>query len=443
MFDANYWQSTKTMLLIYFEYIFLLSYLSMSIFLKNPKKLLKIGVLAAILLSGCTTPITPDFSAMSKKYANVLEQYQIDLIFTNIIRASLDHPLSFLDMPNITGTGSIVTIPGALATFGNTGPFVASPLSGALGLVTPSLSMQVGNSFNFSQSSLDNSSFWKPFLTPIQLDAAKYFLHNHIPREVIFSMVVDEIAVSYPDGQEKKFFNNPLRAEYPEFQKVMYQLLSYGLNVQSILNETYEGQPMTVAQLEKNYGAGYVNLLAGHGMKLIPANKPSNNSQVATYQIIKSAPEFKLCIKQNQFRNDVIKNYGSDLLCQPLANSNPNPAKEPQTTFAFRSVKNIYDFLGQVTDAQLANPPYLVTLLPTEDTIAKKTNESNRYALFVVNRNKNGKTFSTMDALDDNTYSIPRENNGYSTLVINILSQFQALAKSPGSIPSSPAVLIK
>ena len=414
----------------------------MTVFLKMPSKLLKIGILSAILLSGCTTPVTPDFSAMSKKYANVLEQYQIDMIFTNIIRASLNRPLSFLDMPNITGTGSVLTIPTISTTFGGTGPFVASPLSGALGLVTPSLSMQVGNSFNFSQSSLDNSAFWKPFLTPIQLDAVKYFLNNHIPKEVILSMVVDEIVISYPDGSQKKLLNSPLRAEYPEFQKAMYQLLGYGLNVQQSLNETYEGQPMTVAQLEKNYGAGYVNLLAGHGMKVIPANKSSGNSQ-ATYQIIKTTPVLKICSNQNQFRNDIIKNYGGDLLCQPLAKSSANLAKEPQTTFTFRSVKNIYDFLGQVTDAQLANPPYLVTLLPSENTIAKRSTESNRYALLVVNRNKDGETFSTMEALNSKTYSIPSENNGYSTLVINILAQFQGLAKSPGSIPSSPAVLIK
>ena len=53
--------------------------------LKNPiKKLLLAELFALLTLSGCTTPITPDFSAMSKKYANILEQYQIDMIFTNI-----------------------------------------------------------------------------------------------------------------------------------------------------------------------------------------------------------------------------------------------------------------------------------------------------------------------------------------------------------------------
>ena len=200
---------------------------------------------------------------------------------------------------------------------------------------------------------------------------------------------------------------------------------------------------MTQAQLEKDYGMDYVKLLAGHSMRVIPANQASSKTQQKTYQIIKTSPTFKLCSDQNQFKSAITKDFGSDLVCQPSLGD--STTKEPQTKFTFRSIKNIYDFLGQVTEAQLDNPPYLLTLPPTDETLAKKSkaNESNRFALLVVNRNKDEKTFSTMEALNDNTYSIPRENNGYSTLVINLLAQFQALAKSPGSIPSSPAVLIK
>ena len=44
---------------------------------------------------------------------------------------------------------------------------------------------------------------------------------------------------------------------------------------------------------------------------------------------------------------------------------------------------------------------------------------------------------------DGDVYSIPAENNGYSALVIDVLSQFLNLNKSPGSIPASPSVLVK
>ncbi len=415
----------------------------MSMPLPITKKLISIGIFSVALLSGCTTPITPDFSAMSKKYANILEQYQIDMIFTNIIRASQDHPLSFLDMPNITGTGSITTIPALSTNFmGMAGTNLAAPLNGALASVTPSLSMQIGNSFNFSQASLDNATFWKGFLTQIPLNSLKYFIHNHIPKEVIFNLVVDEIVITSPDGKQKTYINNPLRPQYPEFQKEMYQLISHGLTVQSSFDATDAGTPMTEKELEKNYGANPKQVLAQNGMELRQvASKP-----VAQYQIVKLTPAYKICMETSQFENFVKQNYGSNSLCQLSKVSeaaSKNKTAEPKLDIAIRSTKNIYDYLGQVTDAQLADPPNLVTLRPTDTTFVKKTSESNRFALLVVNRNASTKSFASTDSSDDNSYSIPRENNGYSTIVINLLAQFQTLAKSPGSIPSSPAVLIK
>lgn len=66
---------------------------------------------------GCTTGITPDFGQMSSKYANSLEQYQINMIFQNILRASENRPVSFLDMPTINGSGSIGVTPAVSALF--------------------------------------------------------------------------------------------------------------------------------------------------------------------------------------------------------------------------------------------------------------------------------------------------------------------------------------
>lgn len=412
--------------------------------LKNPlKKLPLAGLFALLTLGGCTTPVTPDFAAMSKKYANILEQYQIDMIFTNIIRSSMDRPLSFLDMPNITGTGSITINPSLSTSFLGMGSmYVPQNLSGVLGTVVPSIGMQAGNSFNFSQSSLDNSLFWKSFLTPIELQSSKYFLHNHIPKELIMSLIVDEIVFTSPDGKQKVLINNPLRPEHPEFQKELYRLISYGITVQNTFNTIDEGAPMTEKELEKNYGANPKQLLAQNGMQL----KQVSASPVARYQIVKLQPVYKLCIDKNEFENFVKQNYGSGLLCKEsdaVQAATQNKTKEPRVEFSLRSTKNIYDYLGQVVHAQLANPPYLVTIPASDGTFVKKPNESNRFALLLVNQNASGKTFASMDSLDGISYSIPQENNGYSTLVINLLAQFQTLAKSPGSIPSSPAVLIK
>jgi hypothetical protein len=52
------------------------------------------------------------------------------------------------------------------------------------------------------------------------------------------------------------------------------------------------------------------------------------------------------------------------------------------------------------------------------------------------------KSIATVE-YDGDSYIIPAENNGYSALVIDVLSQFLNLNKIPGSIPASPSVLVK
>jgi hypothetical protein len=408
------------------------------------KKVFLLVFFSLSFLGGCTTPSTPDFLEMTKKYASVIEQYQIDMIFANIIRSALDRPLSFLDIPNITGTGSVTNTASLFANFAGTGAFVADRLQGSLATVTPSWSLQFGNSFNFSQASLDNAVFWKAFLTPISAESAKYFIFNHMPKEVVFSLMIDEIIISYPNGKRKFFINNPQRPEHLEFQKELYQLLSYGLGVHSTYDYTNAGDPMSEEQLIKDYGANPRQVLAKSGYEL----RLTEIGPAAQYQIVKLTPVYKLCIRPGEFNNVVKEKYGSNLICQDSAIAEAtmsDKSRESKLIMVLRSPKSVYDYLGQVVNAQLADPPYLVTLPPTSEfTYIKNPKESNKFALFVINRNKpNEKTFSRIDAGDDNTYSIGRENIGYSTLVINLLAQFQVLAKSPGSIPSSPAVLIR
>ena len=74
-------------------------------------------IVTALTLTGCGSTLAPDFGEMSEKYANILEQYQINMLFVNILRASENRPVSFLDMPSINGSGSITTTPTASALF--------------------------------------------------------------------------------------------------------------------------------------------------------------------------------------------------------------------------------------------------------------------------------------------------------------------------------------
>jgi hypothetical protein len=51
--------------------------------------------------------------------------------------------------------------------------------------------------------------------------------------------------------------------------------------------------------------------------------------------------------------------------------------------------------------------------------------------------------FAEFNSLDGNAYIIPSENNGYSQMVVDFLTQVQGLSKTPGSVPPSPAILIR
>ena len=401
-----------------------------------------------LLLSGCGSAVAPDFSAMSSKYANTLEQYQINMIFQNILRSSENRPVSFLDMPTINGSGSITITPSISALFaGGAIPANASysAISGGLATLTPGLSLTVGNNFNFTQSSLDNAVFWKGYLSELPIESVKYFEHNHIPKEVLLSLVVDEIVIEKPNGDTATYINNPLRPDHPEFQKHLYKLIEYGLGAYLVDTSQKIGPPISATSIKTRFGDNAFQVMKETGIAL---------QKVETYpdvlfQPIQVSKQYKLCIKTNKYENFVRQEYGPEIFCEETSAEKikrQNAAKrlQPKITISIRSTNNIFEYLGEVVKAQLNTPPYLVTLPPTATTFRSNKGAKNEFALFVVNKDlPTPRPFAAIEGLDDSIYSIPSQNNGYSPLAIKLLAQFMSLQKIPGSIPASPSVLLK
>jgi hypothetical protein len=400
------------------------------------------------ILSGCGSTGAPDFSQMSAKYANILEQYQINMIFQNILRSSEDRPVSFLDMPTINGSGSITTTPYASAFFsGGILPYNASylPINGGLNSITPGISLSVGNTFNFTQSSLDNAVFWKGYLNELPIEMVKYFEHNHIPREVLFSLVVDEIIITQPDGSVTYLINNPLRPDYPEFQKRLYKLIGYGLGAYLVDTSQKIGPPLSASNLKSTFGENAFQVMKDSGVVLQRVSSDSN----LTFQPIEVSKKYRICINVNKYENFIREEFGDEIFCQEtlvqeIKKTNLAKKKQPKVEIRIRSTNNIFEFLGQVVKAQLADPPYMLTLPPTATTFNSNKKTANEYALLVVDKDKSQpRPFSSIEGLDGSIYSIPSQNNGYSPLAIKLLSQFMSLQKIPGSIPASPSVLLK
>jgi hypothetical protein len=400
------------------------------------------------LLGGCTSTLTPDFGQMSSKYANTLEQYQINMIFQNILRAADNRPVSFLDMPTINGSGSIGITPSVGALFtGGAIPYNASynVIQGGLSAVTPNTSMTLNNTFNFTQSSLDNAVFWKGYLNELPLETVKYFADNNIPKEVFFSLVIDEIQFVQPNGQKQTYINNPLRPDYPEFLKQLYGLINEGLGANLIPSLLEIGPPMTIEKFKPQLGEKGLEFLKESGITLKKVDGP----QKYMFQPVQMSQQYKRCINVDKYENFIAQQYPKGLYCQEtvvemMDKQDPLKKNQPKLNVKLRSTNNVFEFLGQVVKAQLAEKPYLVTLPPTAGTFNDNQDKVNRYALLVVDKDKpTKKPFSSIEGLDGDVYSIPSENHGYSSLSIKLLSQLMSLQKIPGSIPSSPSVLLK
>lgn len=395
------------------------------------------------VLTSCTTPVTPDFTEMSANYAGILEQYQLNSILINIIRASSERPLSFLDIPSINGSGNVTTSPSLNASLNG---LIGGLAGGPAGItsISPSLSLSFGNSFNFSQSSLDNATFLRGFLSPIPVETAKFFISDNLPREVMFSLVIAAIEIKQPDGKSVKYINNPLLPEYPEFKDELYRLLSYGLTVDQVQEEANK-PPMRPGRIPNNPmpGGGYNPSFSGMGSPY-GGMGGGYGGMGGMYGQSQPQTQYKVCVDENKFANFVKQEFSPGIFCKTSAGSDNKKGSKAELILTIRSTHSVFEFLGQVVAAQNQAVPYLVTLPPSDTTRPRKVGQENQYALLVVRKNDPSvKSFASIKNLDGDVYSIPSESNGYSPMVMRIISQLLSLNKIPGSIPSSPGILLR
>lgn len=403
----------------------------------------------ATTLSGCAS-IDPDFKEMSSAYSIIVEKYNNDNVLLNIVRASKSMPLGFLDIPSVIGTGSVSTSAGLSASIFSANPASVTGLfsagtavAGTASSYSPSTSLSLNRSFNFTQSSLDNAQFMRGFLTELTPDTIHFFTKRHIPTELLYTMVIESIEAVRPDGEKQVYDNNPLLPSYPEFQQLLYGLIDLGLSSETVIQKINFGPPMDGAELYKTI-APIVNL-SKDGF-LLETVKIDGKDR---YQITKTLPVARICFKQNKFSATVESLYSGSIFCAaPGVTPNSNAAKlkgtnDKKTTLIIniRSTRNVFDFLGQVLNAQLnQKDPYVVMLRPT-GPYTQGADVS--LPMLKILKDSGNSPASAAITYDGNSYAIPKNEAGYSNMVLDILSQLLTLNKIPGSIPASPAVLIR
>lgn len=405
--------------------------------------------LPLLTLGACTSTL-PSFSNMSASYQTVVEEYQINNILLNIVRGSQNMPLSFLDIPSVVGTGSVSETPSLNASFlsvapSSVGGFFSAAASGAS--VSPGVSMSLSRSFNFTQSSLENAPFQTGFLADVPFETLSYFGSSNFPPELLLHLFIESVSVADAQGKITNYINNPLAANYADFDSVLKQLLASRLIIQSRLVEQTVSPKLSSAEFAPIMPTALSNNLI---IKTVPEKNGPDKYLLSKMNVVHT-----LCFATKKSEGSLIGIFGETYACEDSSlSAKANAVRRgipkilqvepgsPALSIKIRSNRDIYNYLGALLIAQTrAVNPVTVSLTPSY--LSPGTSTVDKLPLVVINKGRPaGRVLAEIDYRGD-SYYIPATDNGYSPQVVNILAQLLNLNKIPGSIPPSPAVLIK
>ena len=414
------------------------------------KKILAICLVSLLLVQGCSSQ-GPSFSDMSQSYQSLLEKYNLNSALLNVVRASQNRPLSFLAIPSITGSGSISETGGISANVLSAVPSTVGGFlsAGAGTYYGGGYEATLGRSFTFTQSSMDNAEFSKKIMTPISLETINYLNNRHINKELLFSLTLSSIEIKRP-GQDPVVYNNyPDSKSYAEFRQQLSRLVKLGLSTQAMEKKETVGPLMPEVFRDKEV-LDFFEAKTKHRLTL---EKVSTKNGVY-FQVFQTREIANICFTKNDEAHAVAEEFGDKFFCfnhfgeydkkSNYIALNESTVKDNQKTlirFVTRSTSEIFDYLGSILRTQINNPDKNPTI--SRNTSAAGNSAEEKTPIFVIEKNNTLSKKLAVISYNDDTYSIPDENNGYSPLVVNIIAQLLALSRVPGSIPQSPAVLIR
>lgn len=417
------------------------------------RKFCLLGMAAVVaVLSGCGATNSTTFRSMSAAYREVVEAYSNDNILINVVRASQKMPVSFLDIPSIMGTGNVSANAGVTGT--------ANSISTMSNTVTPNVGLTVSGGYTFTQSSLDNATFMKPFLSAIQPEIVGYLSANQAaPKSVLYSLVIDSIDV-VTDKKDviASFVNDPSKEDYLSFQRVLYVLVAAGLSVEPTFMKVPQSPVMDEATMRASMGMFTAALASG-----ITVDEIATPGRPKRYQLVRLLPQFRMCLNRTDGQILFGDSLAASMYCTQtfkarapsrtatelgklLSGLGSQTYKDLSISIKLRSTRNVFDFLGQVVSMQDSEKPTIVKIFNPEALEAKPNSTVEDFPpvpLFIVHKNQ--RLANTLTALEYRgaTYSIPDNSNSFSREVMVLLSQLLTLNKIAGSIPPSPSVLVK
>jgi len=418
-------------------------------------RMLKLVPLLLIsVLSGCAgLTNSTSFREMSSAYREVLEQYANDNVLLNIVRSSKSMPVSFLDMPSVMGSGGISNSLQA-------GPSIygVAPGSSLAGFFTPTggsgvsagVSLAVNNSFNFTQSSLDNSSFMVSFLSDLKPGALASLLNSQLAtRDVLFSLAIESIEGQDPQGKTvAKFYNDPYSPKFIEFQRTLYNLVRAGISIEQTQTMMPVSAPMDAETVNRNMqGVAAAQMIPMTA--LVPTKLPGGRDGFQLMRMM--PPDARICLEQRAADEQLSFRVAQSAYCKnSKAAAGKVDASKPEVTLVIklRSVRNVFEFLGALVNIQNGPEARMIKVVDSGklgDNVTLEQILAQSKPLFVVNKGSASGDAMLSVTYQGTTYTVPKDDHNatYTNQVLVMLSQMLTLTKVPGSIPLSPAVLIK
>jgi hypothetical protein len=419
-------------------------------------KTYRFAILCSLLgLVGCTAINSTSFTNMSSAYRDVVEEYSNTNILLNIVRASKDMPMSFLDIPSVIGTGNVLSN-ASVTTSQSAGTFATPPsvIGGSLGLT-------VNNGFTFTQASLDNAQFMGSFLKEIPLNILGFKgTERLLPKAVSYSILIESIELRSNNALVHRFDNDPLDRNYEDFQQILYLLIDAGLTVENATDKTPLGPPIEKSSLNRSLESWGPSTIDGMAKGSLSLDKIMANGR-EMYQLNRTETTTRACVNKyraEQLLGDALSlsAYCKDSLrlenskqkyskvMQDFVIKNVN-AKNMELAIGIRSPGNAFDFLGSVLNAQFdSGGSKLVMIKPSPLELNRYgSGASEQRPLFKVYRNANFINPVAVVSYKGVNYSVPDDDGSYTKNVLEFMSTLVTMAKIPGSVPSSPAVIVR
>lgn len=412
-----------------------------------------IPLIFLLLIVGCTSINSTSFNSMTSAYRDVVEEYTNNNILLNIVRSSKNMPMSFLDIPSVIGTGNVLTNAGVTTTQ-SAGTYTTPP-----SIMGGSLGMTVNNGFTFTQASLDNAQFLGSFLKEIPLNVLGFKgTERNLPKAVSYSILIESVELRSNQNLIHRFDNDPLNLQYAQFQEALYLLIEAGLTVENVSVKTPLGPQFDSVNLNKSlnsWGSSVIEEMAKGTLSL--DKKTLNGKEV--FQLSRNDRRMKVCV--NKYRaQELFGNALSDsAFCQDspkLGKSSYNFSplisnlldrfkreKNIELVIEIRSPGNAFDFLGAVLNAQYSGDGSRLVMIKALQPNSASSNSEKSKPLFKVYRNVAPANPLASVTYRGVTYAISDDDDSYTKQVLEFMSTMVTMAKIPGSIPASPAVVVR